>query len=308
MKKKLTLLFVVVCQFAIAQPVILNGNNCPAAGGGAFPVYQFNPSSSYSGASGANQTWNFSTTAFHKIAEVSFVNPATTPYGSTYSAANNCAEILDTMGNSLGMYNYRKISSIGIEQIANNVSSNSSTATIYTNYETELPFPFLFQQIDTDYFQKSSGSLNSVILTYDAYGTLILPWGTYNNVVRVNRYWGVNDYGYEWWSTNPLLNILSYDNQSLQFTAAGNAITTGVNQLASTNNLITVFPNPTSDFLYFNAPNNCVVKIYDMLGRTLMDKTLSENKLDVSELHHGVYFFKIFQNEKILSTSKINKQ
>jgi hypothetical protein len=45
-----------------------------------------------------------------------------------------------------------------------------------------------------------------------------------------------------------------------------------------------------------------------MLGRTLMDKALSENKIDVSELNTGIYFFKIFKNDEILSTGKIYKQ
>ncbi|HNU59557.1 MAG TPA: T9SS type A sorting domain-containing protein, partial [Aquaticitalea sp.] len=64
-------------------------------------------------------------------------------------------------------------------------------------------------------------------------------------------------------------------------------------------NTFGVYPNPTS-LGYVNISSNDVaplsVKVFDVLGKQVLNQTLSNNRLDVSSLKSGVYIMKINQN------------
>ena len=56
---------------------------------------------------------------------------------------------------------------------------------------------------------------------------------------------------------------------------------------------ITIFPNPTNDFLMINGIENPVnISIYNLLGAEVIAKSATD-KIDVSELSKGVYIIKI---------------
>ena len=307
MKKRFTTsaLILSLCTFiANAQPVISNGNNFPTTGTTAN-VYSYTTSTSYTGGSGANQTWNFSSYPFSKIAVGKWIAPSSSPYGATYPNANICLQIMDTSGTTALAYNYDRLTSFKLEQIALSVSANPSTAVIYTNYETELPFPFSFGNNLTDTFQKPSGSANTVQLTYDAYGTLTTPFGTYTNVARVYRYWGPNDYGYECCNINPLDVIVSYDNSSKQFICAKYVASTGIAEVKQ-NISFEIFPNPVANELNIVTKENVSrIDIYSISGK--LQLTTTQNKFDISILSQGIYFVKVYSQNGV-ATQKFVKQ
>lgn len=80
----------------------------------------------------------------------------------------------------------------------------------------------------------------------------------------------------------------------------------------STNETISIFPNPTTGNLSINLPhlksnmNNRLV-ILNSLGQMVMtqDILLKTMDLDISRLLNGLYFVQIFQDEQVLKTEKI---
>jgi|TARA_B110000908_G_scaffold82231_1_gene98498 surface protein len=66
---------------------------------------------------------------------------------------------------------------------------------------------------------------------------------------------------------------------------------------------ITIFPNPTNDFLMINGIENSVnISIYNLLGAEVIAKS-NTDKIDVSELSKGVYIINISND-----VSQINKK
>lgn len=114
-------------------------------------------------------------------------------------------------------------------------------------------------------------------------------------------------------SNTPLLNYVCYDegeldaiqytigNNVLNITLTTNCTTACANLDSTTNNkdLLTIYPNPTSDFLNINNLNSSesTVTIYSILGQKLssINNTSINNTsiIDVSALYAGTYFITI---------------
>ncbi len=65
---------------------------------------------------------------------------------------------------------------------------------------------------------------------------------------------------------------------------------------------LAVYPNPAKDVVYFTLPNNAIadfVTIKSVDGRIVMSKKLYENKLNISNLNHGIYILTVKSGDKI---------
>lgn len=77
----------------------------------------------------------------------------------------------------------------------------------------------------------------------------------------------------------------------------------------TTNNLF-VYPNPTSDRLYFNTTVDISldkVEIYDTIGKRILTSQINNNSVDISQLTSGVYFVKIYSGESQVTKKIIKK-
>ncbi|CAM3864320.1 Secretion system C-terminal sorting domain-containing protein [Flavobacterium branchiophilum] len=73
-------------------------------------------------------------------------------------------------------------------------------------------------------------------------------------------------------------------------------------------NNISVYPNPVKNILNFKTEHNVSkVEVYDIAGRILSSNSISENKIDLSELKTGNYILKLFTEKGIMNT-KIMKE
>jgi hypothetical protein len=71
------------------------------------------------------------------------------------------------------------------------------------------------------------------------------------------------------------------------------------------NNSITLYPNPTDDYIIFEVSGN--IKIIDIMGRELWKgKVISGDKINVSEFNPGMYYV-ISTDESITGKFLINK-
>lgn len=58
---------------------------------------------------------------------------------------------------------------------------------------------------------------------------------------------------------------------------------------------ISIYPNPTTDKLYFKSTlnENFKVSVFDILGKKIIEKSVNINEaLDVSQLHTGIYIIR----------------
>lgn len=99
-------------------------------------------------------------------------------------------------------------------------------------------------------------------------------------------------HGLATWSINmDLINGYSFANN--YSTIFNSCLTTGEEELLSTNaNLI--YPNPASNVLHFNGTQTQTVKIFDDLGKLVLEQNVEANGIiDVSQLSGGLYIIKV---------------
>lgn len=67
------------------------------------------------------------------------------------------------------------------------------------------------------------------------------------------------------------------------------------------------FPNPITDYLFFESDTNFDIKIIDITGKTLINIKNNFNQINLSNLQSGIYFLSITKNGKLF-TKKIVKK
>jgi surface protein len=82
--------------------------------------------------------------------------------------------------------------------------------------------------------------------------------------------------------------------------------------LATSENLlkdqISIYPNPAKDFIYIkNAKNIHGYKIFDASGRIVLNRTLNDDKIDVSSLMQGNHVLQIAVKNQLLNFKFIKK-
>jgi hypothetical protein len=179
-----------------------------------------------------------------------------------------------------------------------------------------MPFPFNYNDVVTDTYQQTVGGPGSVTMTYEGYGTLITPYGTYTNVVRMKRdFGGPTDYYYDYYTTSPYLAIVvSYDANTSKYTVVKTG-TTGVNVLSGNKTTVLAYPNPCSSSATISvntAENmaNAVLLLTDVTGRVVkeMPANTPEIVLNRTGLNAGLYFYSVYNNGACLAKGKLSIQ
>jgi hypothetical protein len=80
---------------------------------------------------------------------------------------------------------------------------------------------------------------------------------------------------------------------------------TSVSQVSQ--NKLSVYPNPASDKIYFATENNEVtmVSIFDIRGRKILQRAVTDNQMDVSELASGLYLLQISSEKTTFASTKL---
>ena len=83
---------------------------------------------------------------------------------------------------------------------------------------------------------------------------------------------------------------------------------TSTNGIDSNNDQeMAIYPNPTNGVLYVKSGSSVQkIELIDISGNTLISET-SSNSIDLSNLPVGVYFLKVYTNDKVVS-KKVVKQ
>ncbi len=81
--------------------------------------------------------------------------------------------------------------------------------------------------------------------------------------------------------------------------------TTGIRNYEQT---ISVYPNSANDVVTFQLSAEIEqVMIYDLNGKLVANETVTNNRVNISTLNHGIYFARMYQNNEVMGTAKIVK-
>lgn len=179
--------FVFVAMFIIvqlnAQPVITSSFN-PVPG----DLFKFHPATTIiePGSAGANVTWDYSNIGIVYNPQTGrYIDPAITPFDTSFPAANVVYE--DHF--AAGTFHYYATDNNEIKKLG--YASVLLTA-VYDSPYTLYTYPFTYNTVVTDNFTCTTevGAIDLIEqgtweAEGDAYGTLILPSGTHNDVLRI---------------------------------------------------------------------------------------------------------------------------
>ena len=263
-----------------AQPTLQSTNLQTGIG---FDIYSLNNVTAPElTPAGANQTWDLRTATLGTLAgHLDFVDPATTPYASTYPTSNFAMKFTVSGAVSYNFDHYT--SSVWEEMVLNAGTGGLQT---FSNNRTIVPFPFTFNQSDTDIYQKNGQSSHFIVHHYDAYGTLRLSTGDITNLIRDNNSDdGAGTGGILLWQTSPIAPVLQADNTGVKLYIASNP--SGINESAKGLSFH-LYPNPaTTELRIMSERPIDQIEIVDMSGRTLI--TTAQSVIDIADLASGIY-------------------
>ncbi|NOU48530.1 MAG: T9SS type A sorting domain-containing protein [Bacteroidales bacterium] len=293
MKTKFTLLILVLVTFmssSWAQPIITEINGAPL---GTQTFGHNIPGNIIEGTAGANQTWDYSDipydpySYYFKSIDFSTLSPDIQALFPTGNLANE-------------VY-------FGTTLVATQVFQLESTDFLYLGINTTVfPVPDTQLVFPHNYLETHAG------FTYDAYGTMITPFGTFSNVVRLKETVD-SRHKYDYWQFEPFyILLMEYYVDTITQVVSEKAFyntddLTYVNE-NERNNRLEIFPNPVVENLNIQTSitGNKTVEIYDISGRKLISQNITLQKnatytMDVAFLEKGLYLVKIAEGEHINS-------
>ncbi len=173
-----------------AQPT-LSADNFPIQDD-FFPQLTADGTGISAGASGEDITWDFrSISAVLPTSSGLYVHPDSTGLGELFPEATICQAF-----NNLG--NYYELTDDAANWVG--AATNTGINYLFSDPLTEMQYPFTYSSFFTDTAKRSydiaAGTIESEItveINGDAYGTLRLPTGDYENVLRVHTIQTFND-------------------------------------------------------------------------------------------------------------------
>ena len=318
--------------FAFAQVTLTTTTSTPLPGD---TYVEYGSSSNIIGASGANITWDYSNL------DQSLVTDTLQYLG--------CAPDLgcDTFQNvGLVMQQPRMDNNVfySVNGSAFTYSGQGfQTAIKYSNGKDLLRFPFTYGSSYIDTFAANTINVapdnqfthyyyGTETVTCDGYGTLILPNGTTDNVLRIHRIEVTTDsavyeavgttiktilHSYMWFSTTQRIELMDLytsvvdgDSTRPMYNVFYNKqipTTTAVKNVNKANAL-SIYPNPTNGIVniqYSNANGNSIrISIADVTGRevSVIDGTNSgQVQYNTSNLQPGLYFVRLQSDNGIIT-------
>lgn len=296
------------CFLSVAQPV-LNASDFPTSF--SAQAHRASTTGFSNGSSGMNQVWDFSTIDLIPRNYFMKVVPSTSvPFSSLIPNANYSYEFND---NGLFSYNMYNLNSETFEYLAYSETSNYSDYSGNSSIDFKFPYTYGMDYTDT-YQSSSSSSIRTVNRVYDAYGTLLTPFGTFTNVIRQKTIASSGVPYYNWMTTNPFQIILQgnfEDGDFVYFWKASNLNTEDYKR-----NSFSVFPNPTNGDLTIKSMNGLnkksFITVYNALGNKVIENKAIENNfqnLSLKEFSSGLYFVNVFdENNQVIFSEKIVKK
>ncbi len=287
-----------------AQITITAATNNPVVGDVLF-FHTCDTTGITKGASGASVTWNYSALVQTSLDTSSYVTCASTPYCDSFPTSTIAAT--DNHGNySYYIANTNAFSYLGYEYTGYSLH--------YSNPIDYGYYPLTYNSVHVD---TGINPLGSSSITYldsfkcDGYGTLILPTGTYTNVLRVHEtqyavegptpsYSWRSEY-YLWYTPGIHGSVLymGYDTTGsgtphISYVGYISRTTTAVPETGSAKSSIMLYPNPANELLHI-AANEITYNefsICNAMGQEVRKEKIAapQTDLNINDLVPGVYY------------------
>ncbi len=311
--KNFTLFSLIFINLSIFGQPIFNYSDLLTSGTFSGNSYSGNLSGFTLGSAGANQVWNYAniSNTLQGSSSATFVTSA--PFMTNFPDAN--LFIKSTSGAN-NIFAYYKSTTSKLEIIA--LSNETILLVDFSpNPQTIFQFPFTFGSVINDTYSTIAdpNANNPFTITYDAYGSLTTPFGTFD-VIRTKKLDGLYP-SYSW------LNIATNTSVMSAIYAANGLVDLSFfqpNNLSTTQNQLNekpvIYPNPTNgNFTIKNidfSNNDNFVNVYDVLGNVILSNqkiNFDSENINLSNVASGLYFIKIIDSKnQILFTEKILKQ
>lgn len=355
MNRIFMILFVLLSFTTFAQVTITQSDiSSQLAVGTSFNIHNDTSVTSVDIGSTGQNTWDFSGLTSDFIAQTSNINLSSAPENNTFAEATSVTHSTATIqGITINTWTYHKIESdkvsgYGFHIESSGMFSTSNTST-YSPAETVYKLPLNFGDSWTDTgtrvmkndvagFADSSTEDYTITKTVDAWGTLKMPDGTVESVlrVRVENEFTSTVMGSPQTTYNIFYEFISENGLYMEINPANNSqpssgVTdiedaswhygTGATGVKNNYEIATKFTlkqnypnpfNPTTNIEYsIPKTSNVTLKVYDVLGNevaTLVDNKLSAGvynvKFDGSNLSSGIYFYTL-SSGNFLQTKKL---
>lgn len=192
MKTKLPSLLAIAIFFfslAVSAQSIVTTDNIPQIGDHVVIgiCSDIPDSAALSASTGTGQTWDFSSLIEIEEQYFDFVEPSTTPWSTQFPTSNICG-ISWTGSHTYYEFTSSELNTVGSAVL---IPPSDTALMIYTNDETIVPIPYSHGTVNNTTFSGTSYALGfsspfngTLDFEADGDGTLILPNGTFPNVVR----------------------------------------------------------------------------------------------------------------------------
>ena len=330
MKKNMLLLIAFCCCYQTmtwAQAPTITANQNPLVGSYADLYTAPVGSVATPGAGGANLTWDFSNFSLNTPNKLEFQNASETPYAATFpnTIAAYYRDGLQLPSAKLG---YEFFSTAGNMLTKKGIANVLNVVVNYTDPKKVLTYPFTFGSNFTDDFSATYtvqgatvSEQGTVSVSADGYGTLILPFGTVQNVLRVHTTETYTQtipgfpnplnyvtHTYNWYRPDWAFPVISITTETVD--VSPQTVTTaffvnyiptnvGTPTIDNSNNSLSVYPNPatTTTNVQFDLPTlaHAQLAIYNAVGQLVSSDfdatTVGKQNIvvDCSQYPRGVY-------------------
>ncbi len=363
MKKTLYSTFILLClgMAPVMAQITVTSADFGAVGFTAAIANDTLTSNVSAGSAGTAQTYHLDSLHADVLDTVTYVNPASTPFAVDFPSANRAR----VMTSAPGTYDYFIIGPANVQIIGEGIPAGVFTSTSLAAHLTPPTIPITFP---CNYLQHDTGTSHTSIqfdtlltitplsfdsvrisitthydITYDGWGSLSTPMGTYPNTLRQRQLnhetdsifghlvappmwtplqvvsdsslkytWYANYYGYSMAEVNmdSTFNNVSSGSYS-KIAPSGIA---AMNESANLN----IYPNPVSNVLHFNfetrKSGNIDIRVTNILGESVSEKQIAvetlhvTSLLDVKTLTPGIYFINISDADGNVSAKKFVKE
>lgn len=315
-----------------AQPTLTFATNAPVAG----TAYTIERGPYVSpGNAGAMQSWDLSGLTSDSTAALQLVVPSSTTNGASFPTAT-VAEVSDPVTT------YYRITADGIGFAG---SDDGTSLIVNTPAPRYLAFPCSMGTTwSTPYAATFTYDGNAVFRSgtvsgeADGYGTLAMPWGTVQDVLRIHLMNVVQDsmelftldYTYDSYlyyrvgQSYPIAQLVTAtidvgfgQPQVEQFSRWAGEISTGIATPSTANGDLRLYPNPTSGEVTMDVPAgmeaNTAVSVTDAAGRLVhQEQALAINgataRLDLRDLAPGLYTVQLTDGRGRRATARLSRR
>ncbi|MDL2262751.1 T9SS type A sorting domain-containing protein [Bacteroidales bacterium OttesenSCG-928-I21] len=331
MKKILLLANGILFLFTVnAQISLTKEANMPRVGD-TFTYHTFSSISLNSGSAGANQTWDLSHLGEGNKASKQYTSLSESLYPGKYPKAD-LVERTEQSGATAEVY-YSTASGLDIVGIY----SAGFTECTFSDGQNLISFPLSYNSVISETFAgqvensmvgQTFARSGDIKITADGYGTLKLPYGTVENVLRVkttssyiDKYMGqtfisYRDTSYYWYNAETRNFIANYSVGYYSYSVLGDDFYqqySSTSMYLSKDNLssgvtdntisrsISVYPNPanTNDVVYVDLAENDEVagwSLFNSMGQKIQENISCQGekiKININNYPTGIYYIKI---------------